>query len=58
MSAHQVKIVARLRPRLAGEQDDESVKVHHASDGSNGGNAGSFITVANPRDLSQVFKFP
>jgi len=62
MSAHRVKIAARLRPRLSGELDDDSVKVHHASDGSggsfsSGSGGGSFIAVANPRDLSQVFKF-
>ena len=62
MSCHKVKIAARLRPRINGELDDESVKVYHASDDSSssegGGSGGSYITVANPRDLSQVFKFP
>ncbi|TFK19328.1 kinesin-domain-containing protein [Coprinopsis marcescibilis] len=54
---HKVKIAARLRPRLDGEIVDENIKVVHGADSSAGG-AGSTISVTNPRDLSQVFKFP
>lgn len=72
-SMHKVRIAARLRPRINGEIDDESVKVCRAAelDGntSNNGEAsssslaataatGSFISVTNPRDPSQIFKFP
>ncbi|KAF9458221.1 P-loop containing nucleoside triphosphate hydrolase protein [Collybia nuda] len=62
MATAKVKIAARLRPRLQGELDDESVKIHHDSDGgqssSSASGGGSFITVTNPRDPSQLFKFP
>jgi Kinesin-like protein len=51
-----------LRPRLNGELDDDSVKVYHTSDDSRDSSSsmgGSrFISVTNPRDPSQVFKFP
>ncbi|KAF8961771.1 kinesin-like protein, partial [Flammula alnicola] len=47
---------------LDGELDDDSVKIVHASNDTGGSssstNGGSFITVANPRDLTQIFKFP
>lgn len=60
MATSKIKIAARLRPKIPGEMDDDSVKVCHDWDGastsSNGG--GSFISVTNPRDTSQVFKFP
>lgn len=52
---HKVKIAARLRPRINGEIDDGSVQVVHNSGEASG--AGSFISVANPRDPTQVFKF-
>ncbi|KAF8634231.1 hypothetical protein AX15_000994 [Amanita polypyramis BW_CC] len=52
-SAHKVRIAARLRPRIEGEIDDESVQVHRSEDGGM-----SCITVPNPRDPTQVFKFP
>jgi kinesin family protein 22 len=64
MSVQKVKIAARLRPRLVGELDDNSVQVIRASDksGASYGNSSSegmsFIAVANPRDPSQIFKFP
>jgi kinesin family member 22 len=68
--SHKVKIAARLRPRLPGmrpalptlplaltksigEVDDGGLQVIHANDGT-----GSHISVPNPRDVSQVFKFP
>ena len=60
MATAKIKIAARLRPKIPGEMDDDSVKVCHDWDGvgtsSSGG--GSFISVTNPRDTSQVFKFP
>ena len=60
MATAKIKIAARLRPMLPGEMDDDSVKVCHDWDGagtsSSGG--GSFMSVTNPRDTSQVFKFP
>ncbi|PFH48968.1 hypothetical protein AMATHDRAFT_5329 [Amanita thiersii Skay4041] len=55
MASHKVRIAARLRPRIQGEVDDESVQVHRASDD---GTDQSFITVVNPRDTTQIFKFP
>ncbi|KAF8887574.1 kinesin-like protein [Infundibulicybe gibba] len=60
-AAHKVKIAARLRPRINGEIDDESVKVYHGEMDDMGGassRSGSFISVTNPRDPTQVFKFP
>ncbi|THH14574.1 hypothetical protein EW146_g5770 [Bondarzewia mesenterica] len=53
LMSHKIKIAARLRPRIKGELDDNGVRVVHAEDGSS-----SSICVTNPRDLSQVFKFP
>jgi kinesin family protein 22 len=66
MSGQKVKIAARLRPRLPQEIDDGAVEVIHASDsevslsdGNTGKNrSGSFIAVPNPRDPTQIFKFP
>ncbi|KAG5641661.1 hypothetical protein DXG03_004527 [Asterophora parasitica] len=62
MATAKIKIAARLRPRLHGELDDESVKVILTDDltggSSSGGGTGSVISVTNPRDPSQVFKFP
>ena len=62
MATHKVKIAARLRPRLESEIDDDSVKIVHPSNDSGGSSSstsgGSFITVANPRDPTQIFKFP
>ena len=62
MASAKVRIAARLRPRIDGELDDESVKIIHplnTTGGSSSSTAGSsFITVANPRDPSQIFKFP
>ena len=60
MSTHKVKIIARLRPKIHGELDDDSVKIIHTSD-NNGDRlaaSGSFVTVPNPRDPTQIFKFP
>lgn len=53
MASHKVRIAARLRPRIEGEVDDQAIQVHRSED------AGlSHITVPNPRDPTQVFKFP
>lgn len=60
MSTHKVKIIARLRPKIHGEPDDDSIKIIHTSD-NNGDRlaaGGSFVTVPNPRDPAQIFKFP
>lgn len=62
MATHKVKIAARLRPKIESEIDDDSVKIVHPSNDSGGSSSstsgGSFITVANPRDPTQIFKFP
>jgi kinesin family protein 22 len=61
-ATHKVKIAARLRPRLDGEIIDDQIQVNHNSDTSGGSTSstagGSYISVTNPRDQSQVFKFP
>ncbi|TFY80453.1 hypothetical protein EWM64_g3555 [Hericium alpestre] len=51
-NSHKVKIAARLRPRLKNELDDEGVRIVRSDDGP------SCICVTNPRDASQVFRFP
>ncbi|KAG6819786.1 hypothetical protein H0H93_008701 [Arthromyces matolae] len=53
MASAKIKIIARLRPRLNNELDDGSVQVVHNSD-----DGGSLVSVINPRDTTQVFKFP
>ncbi|RDB30648.1 Kinesin-like protein KIF22 [Hypsizygus marmoreus] len=62
MATAKIKIAARLRPRLGGELVDDSVKVEHPSnetgESSSSGSSGSIISVTNPRDPTQVFKFP
>ncbi|KAJ3558283.1 hypothetical protein NM688_g1017 [Phlebia brevispora] len=50
--SYKVKIAARLRPTIAGELNDDGVKIEHKEDGV------SFISVPNPRDITQIFKFP
>ncbi|KAF8813107.1 kinesin-like protein [Phlegmacium glaucopus] len=62
-TSQKIKIAARLRPLIQGEIDDDSVKVIHPSDNTSGSSSStssspSFISVANPRDPSQIFKFP
>ncbi|EGO03669.1 hypothetical protein SERLA73DRAFT_83760 [Serpula lacrymans var. lacrymans S7.3] len=53
MSALQrIRIAARLRPRIDGEVEDTSIQVIHSDQ------AASCISIANPRDPTQVFKFP
>ncbi|KAI0697020.1 P-loop containing nucleoside triphosphate hydrolase protein [Cytidiella melzeri] len=51
-NAYRVKIAARLRPPIAGEVNDDGVQVQPADNGV------SNICVPNPRDGSQIFKFP
>ncbi|KAJ3515071.1 hypothetical protein NLJ89_g1995 [Agrocybe chaxingu] len=62
MATHKVKIAARLRPRIQGELDDDSIHIVHSSNDTGGSSSsltgGSFITVPNPRDPTQIFKFP
>lgn len=63
MATHKVKIAARLRPKIQGELDDDSVQIHHPTDNTSGSSSSlalgvSYISVTNPRDPSQVFKFP
>jgi len=53
MSTYKIAISARLRPRLPSEQVDDSI---HVFQDDNAG--GSYVVVTNPRDPSQVFKFP
>ncbi|KAI0266563.1 P-loop containing nucleoside triphosphate hydrolase protein [Gloeopeniophorella convolvens] len=51
-NAHKIKIIARLRPPIPGELSDDGIRIVEADDGL------SAICVNNPRDISQVFKFP
>ena len=51
-SVQSVKIVARLRPPIPGELSDDGIRIITGDDGL------SAICVNNPRDHSQVFKFP
>ncbi|KAI0051371.1 kinesin-domain-containing protein [Auriscalpium vulgare] len=51
-SGHKVKIAARLRPPLPQELNDDGVRIVPNEDGL------SAICVTNPRDPSQIFKFP
>lgn len=50
--SYKVKIAARLRPLIQGEQVDDGVQIVHGDNGI------SSISVPNPRDPSQIFKFP
>lgn len=47
----KIRIAARLRPRIQGEIEDDTVAVQN-DEGS------SSVTVIHPRDHSQRFKFP
>ncbi|KAJ3566458.1 hypothetical protein NP233_g6991 [Leucocoprinus birnbaumii] len=58
MASHRIKIAARLRPSLPGEITDDDIAVHHPSDDSSDSTGGSYISVVNPRDITQIFKFP
>ncbi len=50
----RVKIVARLRPPIPGELSDQGIRIITPDDD----NDCPAICVNNPRDQSQVFKFP
>jgi len=62
MSAQKIKIIARVRPKLQGELDDDGLKIvngtDNTGDSSTSTTGGSFVTVTNPRDPTQIFKFP
>jgi len=47
-----VKIVARLRPPIPGELSDNGIRIISTDDDL------PAICVNNPRDHSQIFKFP
>ncbi|KAH9886009.1 P-loop containing nucleoside triphosphate hydrolase protein [Cubamyces lactineus] len=51
MSYSRVKIAARLRPPIPGEQHDNAIRVLRSD-------SGSAIVVDNPRDPTQTFKYP
>ncbi|KAI0764505.1 kinesin-domain-containing protein [Trametes elegans] len=51
MSYSRVKIAARLRPAIPGEQHDNAIRVRRTD-------SGSAIIVDNPRDPSQTFNYP
>ncbi|RDX42160.1 kinesin-domain-containing protein [Lentinus brumalis] len=51
MSYSRVRIAARLRPAIPGEQHDKAIRLVRTD-------AGSAICVDNPRDPSQTFKYP
>ncbi|KAI0642491.1 P-loop containing nucleoside triphosphate hydrolase protein [Trametes meyenii] len=51
MSYSRVRIAARLRPAIPGEQHDNAIRVLRSD-------SGSAIVVDNPRDSSQTFKYP
>jgi hypothetical protein len=51
-SVQRVKIIARLRPPIPGELSDNGIRIIPTDDGL------PAICVNNPRDHSQVFKFP
>ncbi|KAG7085767.1 hypothetical protein E1B28_003308 [Marasmius oreades] len=63
-NAHKVRIVARLRPRIDGEVDDGAIQVCHPSDNTSSsfssasGAGASYISVPNPRDPTELFKYP
>ncbi|KAK0473722.1 kinesin-like protein [Armillaria novae-zelandiae] len=61
-NGQKIRIAARLRPRLNGEVDDNAIKVCHSLDdtgaSSNSATTQSFVTVPNPSNAAQIFKFP
>ncbi|KAK0439369.1 kinesin-like protein [Armillaria borealis] len=61
-NGQKIRIAARLRPRLNGEVDDDAIKVCHSLDDTSASNNSaatqSFITVPNPANAAQIFKFP
>lgn len=56
-SNFKIKIAARLRPRIEGEVDDGGIQVVR-EEGKVESSGTSSITVPNPRDDKQIFKFP
>ncbi|KAF7763860.1 hypothetical protein Agabi119p4_8397 [Agaricus bisporus var. burnettii] len=57
--AHSIKIAARLRPALPGEITDDNISIQLASNEStDSAMKSSHISVLNPRDITQIFKFP
>ncbi|KAL0068316.1 hypothetical protein AAF712_004703 [Marasmius tenuissimus] len=62
-NAHKVRIIARLRPRIEGEVDDGAIQVCHPADNSSSSTSfstpgTSYISVPNPRDPTELFKYP
>ncbi|KAI3614956.1 microtubule motor [Moniliophthora roreri] len=64
-STRRIRIATRLRPRIDGEIDDGAIQVCHASDNTAASSSSassttslSYISAPNPRDLTEVFKFP
>ncbi|PBK94856.1 kinesin-domain-containing protein [Armillaria gallica] len=61
-NGQKIRIAARLRPRLNGEVDDDAIKICHSLDdtgaSSNSATSQCFITVPNPANAAQIFKFP
>ncbi|KAJ8075841.1 hypothetical protein PM082_021473 [Marasmius tenuissimus] len=62
-NAHKVRIIARLRPRIEGEVDDGAIQVCHPTDNSSSSTSfstpgTSYISVPNPRDPTELFKYP
>ncbi|KAF9260345.1 kinesin-domain-containing protein [Marasmius fiardii PR-910] len=61
---HKVRIVARLRPRIDGEVDDGAIQVCHPSPDNTAASSSfsstgtSYISVPNPRDPTELFKYP
>ncbi|EIW55394.1 kinesin-domain-containing protein [Trametes versicolor FP-101664 SS1] len=55
MSFSRVKIAARLRPPIPGEQHDNAIRVLRQD---REGQSNSAIVVDNPRDPSQTFNYP
>ncbi|CDO76921.1 hypothetical protein BN946_scf185006.g3 [Trametes cinnabarina] len=51
MSYSRVKIAARLRPPIPGEQHDNAIRIVRSE-------SGSAVVVDNPRDPAQTFKYP
>ncbi|KAJ7060902.1 kinesin-like protein [Mycena amicta] len=65
----KVKVIARLRPRLNAEPADHGIRVCHAEPADTSGSTASTsnsaitstftgISVNNPRDPTQIFRFP
>jgi len=59
MSGQKIRIAARVRPLLKNELHDGSVEVQQSNSGESGSSdTGGCISVTNPRDTNQIFKFP